>query len=541
MMTMNRRSFLKQIGAGAAGLGLVSFLPGCRSLSLASSGLPRSTPEAEGISSRAIIDFINAAAERKVELHSFMMVRHGRVVAEGWWKPYGPELVHTLYSLSKSFTSTAIGFAVSEGRLTVDDRVTKFFPDDLPKEVSENLTALRVRDLLSMSVGNEKEPTHEMVKEENWVKHFLAAPITHKPGSVFMYNSAATYMCSAIVQKLTGQRIVDYLRPRLFEPLGIEKFSWETCPRGINTGGWGLSLQSESLAKFGQTLLQKGNWSGRQIIPAAWVAEATTKKIQQPHPENPGRPNAENDWLQGYCYQFWRCQHNAFRGDGAFGQFMVVMPEQDAVFVMTAESNAYQGQLDLFWRQIFPAIKNGPLSADAASEKQLRERVSSLALAMPAGKDSSPVAWRSAGKRWKLESNDLGLGFVEFEFMPPPDGMIDDLTQIAFHGNDAIHKLPFGLGRWREGETNLSGTPPRLVGGFNSTKGTMFKTACAGAWKDDNTFEMMVRYIETPHHDTITCKFDDDKVEISFMNSIAALGPNPKDSRPILKGRTVNA
>ena len=527
MNTMSsRRVFLKRLGAGAAGLGFLSLGAGCQTLLRAAgtAGLARSLPELQGVDPKGILAFLDAAAERKVELHSFMMLRHGHVVAEGWWRPYAPDLVHTLYSLSKSFTSTAVGFAVSEGRLSVDDRVVKFFPQDLPGQVGDNLAALRVRDLLSMAVGNEKEPTGRMVEQDDWVKSFLAAPITHEPGSVFMYNSAATYMCSAIVQKLTGQRVVDYLRPRLFDPLGIDKFSWETCPRGINTGGWGLSLQTESLAKVGQLLLQKGAWNGRQVIPAAWVEEATTKKIQQPFPAKPGRPNEENDWVQGYGYQFWRCTHNAFRGDGAFGQFMIVMPAQDAVVIMTAESNAYQGQIDLVWQHLLPAMDS---SADAMPCNDLAPRLQTLHLAGAEGATTSPMAGKVGGRTYQLEKNDLGLESVSFSFIA--DVNMSGITFLDGAGN--FH----GLGDLYH-ETALPGTPPRLVGGHNSTKGRKFKIDTSGAWKDDNTFVLLVRYIETPHHDTITCRFDGDRVEISFMNSIAAMSANPKDKRPVLQG-----
>src|ERR1039458_7716917 len=328
-MTVNRRAFLKQVGVGAAGMGLLAFAPGCRTTQPAAGAgkLPRSTPEAEGVSSAGILAFLEAARQSKHELHSFMLVRHGRVVAEGWWSPYGPEFNHTLYSLSKSFTSTAVGFAVADGKLRVDDRVVSFFPHDLPQPVSEHLAALRVKDLLTMSVGNAKEPTLPMVQTDNWVKTFLGWPkeptlpmvqtdnwvktflgwpIDHPPGTTFMYNSAATYMLSAIVQQVTGQKVIDYLEPRLFTPLGIRGATWETCPRGINVGGWGLSVQTESLAKVGELYRQKGVWQGRQLLPARWVEEATTFKIQQPPPAKPGRPNDQNDWLQGYCYQFWR-------------------------------------------------------------------------------------------------------------------------------------------------------------------------------------------------------------------------------------------
>ena len=404
MQAASRRLFLKQATLSAAGLW---FRPSFAGAPRPLQRLPRSTPLDEDVSEVGILEFLDAVEREKFELHSFMMLRHGKVIAEGWWEPYGPDFVHTMYSMSKSFTSTAVGFAVAEGKMSVEDKVVSFFPDDLPSKISENLAAMRVKDLLTMSTGNEKEPTQTVVKEENWGRTFLAQPFAHKPGTQFMYNSAATYMCSAIVQKVTGQNILDYLTPRLFEPLGITGMRWENCPRGIATGGWGLSIQTEGLAKFGQLLLQKGVWQGRQLLPAAWIEEATRFHIQQPGGDKPDRPKAKNDWLQGYGYQFWRCQGTAFRGDGAFGQFTIVLPEQDAVIVMTSENKNMQGQLDLVWKHLLPAF-----GAQGAS-KGLSERLGHLKLFPPPSSKTEPARrnWR-----FKLAANDLGLAEVAFDF-----------------------------------------------------------------------------------------------------------------------------
>lgn len=221
-------------------------------------GLPRSTPEAQGVSTASIREFI-ATADRQVNtMHSFMLVRYGHVVAEAWWSPETAEAPHILWSLSKSFTSTAVGFAVSEGKLSVDDRVLKFFPDDAPESPSANLKAMRVRDLLTMSTGHQDEV--KLTRESNWVQAFLHHPVPHKPGTHFRYNTPATYMLSAIVQKVTGQTVRDYLQPRLFEPLEIEKPKWDASPQGISIGGYGLFVRTEDIAKFGQLYLQKGKW-----------------------------------------------------------------------------------------------------------------------------------------------------------------------------------------------------------------------------------------------------------------------------------------
>lgn len=244
--------------------------------------LPRSTPEAEGVSSQSILNFIEAAENSKHELHSFMVLRHGKVIAEGWWNPYKPELKHTMYSASKSFTSTAIGFAVTENLISVSDKVISFFPEYLPDTVSENLADLEIRDLLSMTFGQEPEPPFaKIVGSDNWIKSILSFPIINKPGSVFLYNSFGTYLLSAIIQKVTGEKVVDYLKPRLFEPLGISDQDWEVDPMGINTGGWGLRVKTKDMAKLGQLYLQHGKWNGVQILPKEWVEEATTSKILQ--------------------------------------------------------------------------------------------------------------------------------------------------------------------------------------------------------------------------------------------------------------------
>lgn len=527
-MSLNRRAFIKQTGMAGLGLGLVSFTPGCQTTSRSAvTALPRSTPEAQGVSSEGIQAFIEAIGKSTHELHSFIMLRHGQVIAEGWWAPYGPEYVHTMHSMSKSFTSSAVGFAVAESRLTVEGKVISFFPDELPAKISDNLAALKVKHLLTMSVGNEKEPTGTTVSSENWVKTFLAQNLSHEPGTVFLYNSVATYMCSAIVQKLTGQKIIDYLRPRLFDPLGVTKATWEECPRGINTGGWGLSVQTETLARFGQLYLQKGRWNGKQILPASWVDEATSFHIQQPAPAKPSRPNDKNDWLQGYGYQFWRCQKpGVYRGDGAFGQYTIVLPEQDAVIVMTGESSNMQGELDLVWEHLYPALKPTPLTANPAAQAKLKQTLAGLHLQLPEGKAPVDLA-RLAGKgNFDLKSNSLGFkgGSINFS---------SNVYALELFGSVANQVARGNHSGWLRHETAL--TSPRIIAGGAPKPGTLQKVAGHAEWKDDKTLELTLRYYETPHHDTITCKFDGKKISISFLDSIHQIR-NAKDPRPVLEG-----
>ena len=280
-------------------------------------------------------------------MHSFMLLRHGKVIAEAWWTPEDANKPHVLWSLSKSFTSTAVGLAVHDGKLSVQDRVIGFFPDALPENPSENLKSMRVLDLLTMSTGHQDEPN--LRASQDWIKTFFAHPVPREPGSFFRYNTPATFMQSAIVQKVTGQNVVDYLQTRLFDPLGIDAPKWDKNPQGISIGGYGLYLKTEDIAKFGQLYLQKGRWENQQLIPSDWVQEASSKQVSN-------GSDAASDWNQGYGYQFWRCRHNAFRGDGKDGQFCIVLPDQDAVVVMTANTSNMQSQLSLVWEHLLDAM-----------------------------------------------------------------------------------------------------------------------------------------------------------------------------------------
>jgi CubicO group peptidase (beta-lactamase class C family)/predicted glycoside hydrolase/deacetylase ChbG (UPF0249 family) len=470
--------------------------------------LPRSSPEAEGVSSEAIANFVEAASNSKHEFHSFMVVRHGKVVAEGWWNPYRADLKHTMYSVSKSFTATAVGLAVSENRLTVNDKVISFFPDDLPSTISPNLAELRIKDLLSMSVGQSPEP-QGMVMTDNWVKTFLETPIVYQPGTKFLYNSAATYMLSAIVQKVTGQRVIDYLKPRLFEPLGISGIDWETSPSGINVGGWGLRLKTEDMAKFGQLFLQKGNWKGKQILPTAWVEEATSMKIMQ----NPNASQAKkdsSDWLQGYCYQMWRSRNNSYRGDGANGQYIMVLPEHDAVIIVTAEAPDMQGEINLIWKYLLPAFQPQKLPKNAAALANLKTKLAAMALPLAAKSTPNALETQLVGKRFGITSSDKTFADIGFQFK-------DDVCHLNLKTDSATHVIPFGNGRWVESMTTKNG--PYLVARAKNNRIGLgaFKVAGSYVWTSDKTLKLTLRYVESPHTETILCSFDGDRVSVDFV------------------------
>lgn len=472
--------------------------------------LPRSTPAAENVSSKNILEFLEAANKSRHEFHSVMILRHGKVVAEGWWSPYKPGLKHTMYSVSKSFTSTAVGFAVKENLLKVEDKVVSFFPQELPTNVNENLAALTVKDLLTMSVGQAPDPTRTIVPDSNWIRSFLATPVLHKPGTKFLYNSMATYMLSAIVQKVTGQKIVDYLGPRLFTPLGIEGMDWETDGNNINTGGWGLRIKTEDMAKLGQLYLQKGKWNETQVLPEAWVEEATSFKIDQA-PDAPQSKKDSSDWMQGYCYQFWRSRNNSYRGDGAFGQFIIVLPEKDAVIAVTAETADMQDEFNLIWKYLYPAFRNEPVNESQPDQAALEKTLSSLALPNPY-KSNFTSSKNLSGAFYLLETNEKNIRSLSFDLK-------GDILHMKINTDTSGHEFQFGPGSWSQGETTRPG--PYLVAGARSAlKGLPpFLTAGSYRWKDRNTLEMSLRYLESPHTETFTFQFKDPGVLITVHNS----------------------
>jgi CubicO group peptidase (beta-lactamase class C family) len=477
------------------------------SLSQKPASLPRSNPESEGVSSEAIIQFLDAVAESNHELHSLMILRHGKVLAEGWWNPYQPNLKHTMYSVSKSLAATAVGFAVSEKRISVNDKVISFFPADLPDSVGPFLADLKIKDLLSMSVGQAPDPTGDIGgKNDNWVKAFFNTPILFQPGSRFLYNSAATFMLSAIVQKVTGQRILDYLQPRLFDPLGISGIDWEVNPQKINSGGWGLRLKTEDMARFGQLFLQKGVWNGKQVLPASWIEEASSRKIDQDPNATQARKDS-SDWLQGYCYQMWRSRNNSYRADGAFGQFIIVLPEKDAVIVITSETSNMQAEFNLVWKYLLPAFHDGKLSLNTEASAKLKKKIGSLALPLVVSVPS-PIEKNISGRTFDIASS----GKLRFEFA-------NGVCSLFVNSDSASYSLGFGSGKWISGETKKLGPSltARLRG--NRSEISSYKVLGSYYWKTDSTLELTLRYIESPHTEIIRCSFSGSKVEVEFVNS----------------------
>jgi len=422
--------------------------------------LPRSTPADQDVSSAGVEAFLDAVeADPRLELHSLVVLRHGHVVAQGWWAPYGPDELHLLYSLSKSFTATAAGLAAAEGLLDLDDTVVSHLPDLAAAATHPWTRSMRLRDLAAMASGHH-EDTLERARRldpDEPVRGFLALPPDAEPGSVFAYNNGATYTLAAVVQRVTGQTLTDYLRPRLLEPLGITRSAWHTHPEGRELGFSGFHLTSEAVARFGQLYLDDGVWQGRRLLPEGWVAEAS-----RVHTPNPAETNP--DWQQGYGYQLWRSRHG-YRGDGAYGQFCLVLPEQDAVVVTTAQTEDMQALIDAVWAHLLPGMGAPTPERDEA----LAARLGALTLPTDGsglrGTDSPDAA------------SDLRVTAVAAD---PAGGWrltLDDGTEQV--------ELLCGDGTWRATSAVLAG-------------GRTLELAATGTTEDGALVVQLV-FVQTPH------------------------------------------
>ncbi|MFR0354798.1 serine hydrolase domain-containing protein [Streptomyces sediminimaris] len=447
--------------------------------------LPSSDPAAQGVDAAGVHAFLDALeAAPGIEPHSLMILRHGRLVASGWWGPYTAGRPHLLYSLSKSFTATAAAIAAGEGLLRLDDPVISYFPEFEADITDPRGRAMLVRHVASMSSGHEAETLSRALAADpaDMVRGFLLLPPERDPGTVFAYNQPTTYSLAAIVQRVTGRPLTEYLRPRLLDPLGIGEVAWLRDRSGRELGYSGLHATTDAVARLGQLYLQDGVWEGERLLPEGWVAEAT-----RPHIGNgDGTPEgARSDWQQGYGLQFWRSRHG-YRGDGAYGQFCLVLPEHDAVIATTAATEEMQLLLDLVWRHLLPAF--GPPADRRDADRALRERMAGLALPPSPGKPAPPERARDwAGAAFTPYGGTCTEqpGLTGVTVTSGADGWTLRLTEDG-------HRLDVPVGQ----------------AGWTVTDGPL-PTAVSGGWADADTLAVDIRFLETPHRLSVTCSLPD--------------------------------
>ncbi len=445
--------------------------------------LERVRPEQAGVASQGILDFLDLVEDKQINMHSFMLLRHGRVAAEAYYRPFDGSMLQPVYSVSKSVTSAAVGMAVGEGRLSLEDRVIDFFPDKLSEPVHPYTAGMKVKHLLAMSTVHPKSAD---TSGEDWVRSFLTTPPSRAPGAVFGYDTTGTHALCAILQKLTGLTVHQYLKPRLFEAIGMGEIEWDSCPMGINMGGGGIRCTTEDMARFGQLYLQKGVWGGRRVLPEGWTDLSTARRIDN------SNARILLDGQKGYGYQFWRCRNRAYCAFGMGGQFIVVIPEKDAVFVSTANTlmhkDGHQMILDALWEAVYPALREVEPAPDARAYEALQRRLDRLSLVLPEGRAVSPVMPEIAGKRWRLEPNRLAYETCGFDF--------DDArrARICFFRDGVRSEMAFGLNRWETDSEPFMG----------------LRSANAGTWVDERTCVVHIQLLDRLQMFMLTCRFERD-------------------------------
>ncbi len=449
--------------------------------------LPRSTPADEAVSQVYIDSFERALERGDIIPRGYMLLRNAKVVAERYWPPYSPENKVWVYSLSKSFAATAIGFAVDEGLLSLEDRVVDFFVEKAPAEPSENLIKMHVHHLLSMNTGHASEPIPPLEKALfiDWVEYFLNYQVEHEPGSHFLYNSMATFMLSAILQKISNLTLLEFLRPRLLEPLGFDETLWDSNPQGINTGGWGLMLRLEDTAKLGQLYLDDGVYEGKRILSSEWIRTATSLQSRN------NRPGEPPDWCQGYGYQFWLSRHGAYRADGAFGQYCVVMPEQNMVLALMSETPNMQDVLNDVWENL--------LRAPHDRQPALENKLDAMHFRLSTG-DGAKNLSGVEGLHFTFEKDSLTIEFISEE---------GSISLLGGRGYWQTGELAFPAGRsslWSASAVPMIVLSQRAV-----------KTAAWFEWQDDHTLCVNWAYVETPHRRSAEFRFDEAGVTLHLF------------------------
>ena len=463
--------------------------------------------------------FLEAAASAGQDLDALLVHQDGRRVFEHYWWPHSRETLHSLHSATKSFTGIAVGFAVDAGALSLDDRVLDFFPDEAPASPSENLSLMTVRDLLTMRTGHRVTPSGAKWRllTTSWTRAFLAEEVGRRPGEEFSYSSASSHMLSAIVSRVVGESIAEYLRPRLFEPLGIDHYVWESDPEGYSSGGNGLSLRADDFAKWGILHRDGGRWDGRQVVPQWWVEESTRPQVapiaRLVFDGVDYRPGTVSDDIRlGYGYQVWRGRQDSFYASGLFGQLCIVVPDRELVVVLNA---ATSGNLLQTAYEVLLAPEPVPRAAgDAFADIQARLRSTSAAPVLPS--QSRPLTAR----RYACPPNDEGIDFVTVE-------QIGGDVVLTIEDQRGRHQVIAGLGSWRSGRSSMTTT---LL--HHSYQEESARVQAGARWMDPATLVIDVWFVETPFHDTVRLSFGDDDQTVTWRHTVN-VNSGPTELAPV--------
>lgn len=450
------------------------------------------SPESVGISSSVLLKLMQRLSKLEY-LNSIMIMRHGKLCCEAFAEPYERHVPHQLFSLSKSFTSCAIGLAQKEGLLSIHDRLMDHFPEYKSVVTDERMFKVTLQDLLTMRSGHLKCPSSLFWTSSDWRKSYLSSQLDCEPGSTFTYNSGASYMLSCVIHKVANCNLREYLMPRLFEKLNIAPGIWECCPHGINCGGWGLYLKTADIAKFAQMLLQKGVWQGEEVVPGDYLAEAVSK-------QSDNSMNIPPDWRVGYGYHFWLSQHG-FRGDGAAGQYAVMLPDEDMAIAVTSCVGNMQDILTAFWEDLLPALSDQPLAENKFGQAELQEFIDRWSLPTVAGN----ITCRGRNQKFEFAENPAKIKSCEVAFGS------DDCT-LTFDGPCGVEQLRAGFGFFARSN-------------FQLTDHMLHPVAASAAWKDDHTLEIRTFITDGIYRDIWTVDFNDPLIPVKNQGLCGCFRP----------------
>lgn len=454
--------------------------------------LPSSPPSGQGVDARGILDLVNALEAHDHDPHSIVLARHGHVIARGWWAPYSPNRIQLVYSLSKSFTATAVGLLVDEGRLSLDDAVLDLLSaGGLPSalEVPDRYRTLTLGQCLTMATGHEAEAWTDPLTQaartpsspggsDPVLAAILAHPPEHDPGTAWAYNQVATYLAAAAVRGVTGGSVLSLLRDKalpLLDPPAVERVRWHRTATGRELGFTGLHVGTDAILALAQCYLDRGEIAGRRLLSEAWVSAAIAST---------GLPNREPapnpDWTHGYGCSFWHARHG-YRGDGAYGQFAIVLPDQDVALAVTAETTDMQGVLDLVWEHLLPAVDR---DGDETADRVLSERLQALRAPTPASATTGP----DEGSWVRSPDSTLPESYAALRLTRERNASLVSAGaayRLSLEVRGAEVPVLVGDGEWLESSLDVDGCELPVV--------------ASGGWDADGCFAADLRVIETPH------------------------------------------
>lgn len=470
-----------------------------------SSDIEIDIPEKHGISSQIILNFVKQIENQNLEVNTFILLRDGKNIVEFYCMPYRKGCQQLLFSTTKIFTSMAAGIAWDGGYFNLDDKVISFFPDKLPEAISPNLEKMTIHNLLSMNTGHEDNIYSTIYPHKDWVKAFLSIEVEYEPGTYYRYSTHASHMLSAIIEKVTGQNMVDFLMPRLFGPLGIGRPSWETGPDGITAGGMGLSIPTEGVARFGQMLLNRGLYNGHRIVSEEYIRLATTK-----HSDNSKDAKEDHD-KQGYGYHIQLCRNGCYRHVGSFGQLCFIAPKEKIVIVATSKKRNFEELSNLIYKYILNCVDDSTSMYRIDNEyKILQNHLANMTIPLPVPKPIPDGIPNIENCSYVIDKN------------------LDNLNRLNFALSDKVLRCEFIHSDRDKRSLIFNFEKPVYTSDIFVKDIQLHKQGVItyANWQDKNILELTMIYIETPYIATYSITFNIYTIDIIYNINVSLTESN---------------